>query len=1040
MLFDAVFLAMPCIDQIRGKSKSSRKRLKGALDFGLEEIVIAIVVIVGFLMAMTFLSTSKTGLEGSINSFCEKNPNSYLCGGESETINFEDRVAEASTEALTCAVNSVAAGKEQTCITQKFSDSGKDAKLKAPTVECKKEGAEEAQKVKQTPEPSIDREYKLATISISYRMNIVNKIEFKINSPGSLSKWQEIEAYQTQKGEEEIFSDLIKPLSGKTLEQSLEILEKKTRDRGKKDVLTTRANGETELVRGILSVGIGSPLSVPNIGVFIPQLLPESRKTISEVTYIFSDSGSSYRFNSNKWEVNVQPPPLIRWVPAQELKGPLYLHNQINLPQKGEQEGLKSLLEIAQAPPDSFLIIYHQDGRIELPKENAKPDEFVSAFFKQEDTEDLSTPVSKINCNVKNFNLPQAFGTLTVPKVGTELKPSQWIAGLGDPQYLVYWQDFPTNEDASWNSQEAWMSNAIFLAISALPVGGIVTKTVGKAYSVGRGIVAIPAKATATALKSGAEAGKKAFSRLVAKAEAGAAEKAAELTAEDAYRILSRVKKEVEVGKQLAEKATEKTAIITIEKGASKEAARKALEEASVNNPVIKQALDSMIEEASNSIGKEQFKLVIKTLGVSTPLAWGAAKLDSKLDKYTSIPNNIVLKQPKFFNDFLNTYNLDNKLADTGNPIILKKTSKPSSFYLASPCYGNITVSTSMAKCELYSYNKGTKLTKCINPEIVSDADKSSICPLPNTLDGNFPKEVKDLAAKELFDRKTDERKLFEYSGTDLKKIYLPYAPYPGWKNAYLENFKKTESLNPNIYSANLVADGVSNTEITLFCGQVQAMPELYDTGTTFQDDSPFTCRVPISYLQKYSQIWYDQLTSDTNLLGLTAIRLVSDAPKAQFTKFNGIEFNLNPQNSVSGPYFDKTVSFKDNNLDGLWDQVVFTLNNNGDEKSYGFADPNHDNKIDETYATKCKTPAIIVEPTDPKSTKLKGDNGETLSNFCYTKPNWKASAVEYGALAAQIGITFAGRGTTWQVGVAVAAGILLYGPTYINVNDYWPN
>jgi len=70
-------------------------------------------------------------LETSLKSFCEKNPDSYLCGGKTETLSLDDRIAQVSTEALTCAVNSVAVGKEQACV-KKFTSA--DANI--PSVRC----------------------------------------------------------------------------------------------------------------------------------------------------------------------------------------------------------------------------------------------------------------------------------------------------------------------------------------------------------------------------------------------------------------------------------------------------------------------------------------------------------------------------------------------------------------------------------------------------------------------------------------------------------------------------------------------------------------------------------------------------------------------------------------------------------------------------------------------------------------------------------------------------------------------------------------
>ena len=143
------------------------------------------------------------------------------------------------------------------------------------------------------------------------------------------------------------------------------------------------------------------------------------------------------------------------------------------------------------------------------------------------------------------------------------------------------------------------------------------------------------------------------------------------------------------------------------------------------------------------------------------------------------------------------------------------------------------------------------------------------------------------------------------------------------------------------------------------------------------------------------------------------------------------------------GDDFDKTLSFKDIDGNGVWDLVALTDYDRGlgilekTSQESGFMDINHDGKIDETFSTDCQVSSLIVSPS---MRELKADKDEKLSNFCYTKASWKKNLVQYTAIAADLAIILASKGTAWHLGVAAGSVILLYGPEWINVNSNWPN
>ncbi|MBM3303887.1 MAG: hypothetical protein FJY76_02230 [Candidatus Aenigmarchaeota archaeon] len=87
----------------------------------------------------------------------------------------------------------------------------------------------------------------------------------------------------------------------------------------------------------------------------------------------------------------------------------------------------------------------------------------------------------KYQCVVKNFSLPQE--TPSFPESvgwlghGVDFW-NEWIGYLGDPQYLIYWQNFPMEED-TWNFQVSWSTYAWIAAISLIPWGKVI-KYAGK--------------------------------------------------------------------------------------------------------------------------------------------------------------------------------------------------------------------------------------------------------------------------------------------------------------------------------------------------------------------------------------------------------------------------------------------------------------------------------------------------------------------------------------------------------------------------------
>jgi hypothetical protein len=83
-------------------------------------------------------------------------------------------------------------------------------------------------------------------------------------------------------------------------------------------------------------------------------------------------------------------------------------------------------------------------------------------------------------CTIKNFKLPEEFAGYESDSGELKDTIEQYIAGYGDPSYLVYYQSFPLGENADWDFKSGWFNRigkAIMLSGCALDILGPVFKT-----------------------------------------------------------------------------------------------------------------------------------------------------------------------------------------------------------------------------------------------------------------------------------------------------------------------------------------------------------------------------------------------------------------------------------------------------------------------------------------------------------------------------------------------------------------------------------
>jgi hypothetical protein len=266
-------------------------------------------------------------------------------------------------------------------------------------------------------------------------------------------------------------------------------------------------------------------------------------------------------------------------------------------------------------------------------------------------------------CEVKNFNLPQEV-----------TNAEKWIAGYGDPKFLVYWTSFPPGEDSAWTGYSSWLSDVGTVVLFAIPAGRLL-KT-GEKVAVG----------TFNKIKDKLmpEAGEK-FLSFLKKIKPGAEEKAIIEISEE--------------GVSLAERSALTKGFVEGEYGWMIESLPSLSDRA---KKVIKDILKFNVEYTA-----DEFKALMKVAGVTTATAFLATWIDNVNDKYEKIPNSVVLKQP---------YVPKDKISLTDNMkggLVLLNRGELVSFYLASPCEADLTVTLTDFYCQSYSFNENTGAVYC---------------------------------------------------------------------------------------------------------------------------------------------------------------------------------------------------------------------------------------------------------------------------------------------------------------------------------------
>lgn len=348
---------------------------------------------------------------------------------------------------------------------------------------------------------------------------------------------------------------------------------------------------------------------------------------------------------------------------------------------------------------------------------------------------------TRLRCTLNNFQLPQDFTDIT-----------GWIGTMGDPQFVVYYQNFPHGEDSQWSSGSAW-----FESVGKIMFAGFcVAHFLGPVISLFKSATVVPL----TAIKSVPESASILttlstkfktvinFPKIVvnsvrngiAKVAGGAILNDAIVSqyADDAARFIAdngitggiaqsqvniafnEIKNGELAGVSLAQymSAGKITSIIT--QIASQKAASAAVQ--AVANPrfVLYTGVDSIASYFLARIDSEIGKL---TDTYDNSLVLQNTMVVSKLRESGSQLFNHEIKKPSTIVD-----PLQQNLMDLKSPVILSKPelfNVPTPFYLVSPCHTDLKIEMqNNIICGVYSYDKDRDLIACKSPSEKGILDK----------------------------------------------------------------------------------------------------------------------------------------------------------------------------------------------------------------------------------------------------------------------------------------------------------------------------
>jgi|GEM_PF-6027643 len=487
---------------------------------------------------------------------------------------------------------------------------------------------------------------------------------------------------------------------------------------------------------------------------------------------------------------------------------------------------------------------------------------------------------SYAKCIVKNFHLPQDV-----------TKAEEWIAGYGDPEFLVYWQKFPEGEDRSWTGFSTWMSNVFTVVLWGLPVSEFIGA--GKNFVVGG------AKKIASNLaeKSTGLLGKL-MKKIAGKEFTNMGDDVAifvfkEGIKRDVDKQLIKLAHETYGSEQIAKKIINREVATGLAPG-QEMLVREGMEEGveligrgsySEGVTIIGQNFEKIPDaEKAGIMNKfmatkgatkdftpkwEDYKKIMKIAGVTTGAALLGAFIDSVNAKYEEHPRSILLKSP--YKD------PEPHLLEKERPLVLYKgqftgkiglTENYVPFYLASPCQADLELTKKETVCENYIKDLADESIICTSPgkqtvfeSLFNEAERCEYFPT-NVDQDNFKvpflsNEAKlketGLESKLLFGKET-------VGGEEMDVIYDPINELDYYFNrntnqieymGYTEgNQRKTEKLE-DIKGMDVTNCGLYPNTSSLFYSDQKADFDYLKSITGYEGDEIFGCELYLTQFFK---------------------------------------------------------------------------------------------------------------------------------------------------------------------------------------------
>jgi hypothetical protein len=410
--------------------------------------------------------------------------------------------------------------------------------------------------------------------------------------------------------------------------------------------------------------------------------------------------------------------------------------NMLKITSKNQNEKFKNGLEVlknAVIADNDKIIVHHKSGASETFKTSD-----INQFL-------LLSAEKEATCEVRNFNLPENFAGITGDA-------KEYINGMGDPSFLLYYQIFPMGEDTDWAGESEWqagVAKVMFITMCVMDVARPLFK----------------AKQIATnALKKGSEKlisrfGKSVTDDAIVNAQRLAPELADKVEGKailkvmqtdtinngivtyfknkypgrDPAQLFREIAPPEKIGGQIAEKYSYKelqTGFIDVAEGKFSSVDLTAMLLDKAEPSLLQNFMAKTIARAKNPAVLANFA---KYAGIDYGLAYYAARFDSELGKFIVVhPNSLVLGMPlvreeedKLVSkivipkpDKIYSPNKQN-LIELGKPVILvkKKGNTPVPFYLASPCMADLTIKSEPMSCGIYSHETISGLTTCDSPD-----------------------------------------------------------------------------------------------------------------------------------------------------------------------------------------------------------------------------------------------------------------------------------------------------------------------------------